>query len=143
MGFVKNITINFGLTVVSNSATQIGTTTNWAVVKGTNGYVYVQATLSDTNLIPLLTWTGGEAVTNNPLQRQVTMTNSAETTVTASIGGTNLSLNVWVIWATSQVFGRCELDTTHQPVWRIWPASILVYYHTRRLLAGYKSILRQ
>jgi hypothetical protein len=92
--------VDFGLTVISNSAVQIDAT-NWAVVKSpTNDYVIVQATLSDTNLIPSLTWSGGEAVPGNPLQREVSKTTSAETTVKASLGSTNLSLNVWVIWST-------------------------------------------
>ncbi|MGH7942340.1 MAG: hypothetical protein ACREFR_14835, partial [Limisphaerales bacterium] len=94
------------LTVVSNSATQIDAT-NWACVKTpTNDDVIVQATFNIandallTNAASMIQWSGGTAVPGNPFQRLVSKTNSAETTVTASIGGTNLSLNVWVIWST-------------------------------------------
>lgn len=95
------------LTVVSNSATQIDSN-DWAVVKSnaTNDYVIVQAALSITNAAVqtqagnLIQWSGGEVVSGNPLQRRVSKATSAETTVTASLGSTNVSLNVWVIWAT-------------------------------------------
>ena len=45
-------------------------------------------------------WSGGEAVPGNPWQHRVTKTVSAETTVTATLGSTNKSVNVWIIWAT-------------------------------------------
>jgi hypothetical protein len=91
------------LTVVSNSATQIDAT-DWAVVK-TNGFVTIQATLSDpTAAPPQLKWSGGgQAVPGNPLQWQVSAATSAETAVTASLGSSNLSLNVWVIWGTVNI----------------------------------------
>jgi hypothetical protein len=97
------------LTVVSNSATQIDAT-NWACVKSTtDDYVIVQANLSDTNAAALanaataIQWTGGQPVPGNPLQREVSKTNSVETTVTASLGGSSTNLNVWVIWATVSI----------------------------------------
>jgi hypothetical protein len=85
--------------------------TNWATVKSpTNDYVIVQAALNFTNdwiltnAAKTIQWTGGEAVAGNPLQRRVTKTNSVETTVTASIGSSTNSLNVWVVWSTVQIF---------------------------------------
>jgi len=36
----------------------------------------------------------------NPLQRLVSKATSAETTVTATLGSSSQSLNVWVIWST-------------------------------------------
>jgi hypothetical protein len=105
--FPMNVTLS--LTVVSNSATKIDAT-DWAVVK-TNGFVTIQASLSNTNAAPLLKWSGGgQAVPGNPLQWQVSAATSAETTVTASLGPTNLSLNVWVIWANLIVRTSGTLD---------------------------------
>ena len=48
-------------------------------------------------------WTGGAPVLGNPFQCEVTKTNSVETIVTASLGGTTTNLNVWVIWATVSI----------------------------------------
>jgi len=103
------------LTVVSNSATEIDAT-NWAVVKSpTNDYVVVQAVLNYTNdwimtnatamaqIAGAIQWSGGDPVPGNPLQRRVTKTNSVETTVSASLGASSASLNVWVIWSTVQI----------------------------------------
>ena len=103
------------LTVVSNSATQVSGTNNWAAVKtATNAWVYVQATLStsDPNVANNIQWTGGEPVPGNPFQRRVTKTTSAETTVTATIGSVSKSLNVWIIWAdlTIKVSGTLDAD---------------------------------
>lgn len=109
------------LTVVSNTAAQVDAT-DWAVVKSTstNDYVIVQATLSlsATNAALLaqvgaaIQWTGGQPVPGNPFQRQISKTNSVETTVTATLGSTNLSLNVWVVWAnlTIKVTGTLDPD---------------------------------
>jgi hypothetical protein len=91
------------LTVVSNSATEINAT-NWAVVK-TNGYVTLQATLSDNDAGSYLQWAGGgQAVPGNPLQWQVSAATPTHATITASLGPTKLSLNVWVIWGTVNIF---------------------------------------
>jgi hypothetical protein len=102
------------LKVVSNSAAQIDAT-NWAVVKSlTNDYVIVQATLNGAapaSVTNLIRWNGGLAVTNNPLQRWVSKTNSAETTVTASIGSLTNSLNVWVVWANLTIKTSGTLDS--------------------------------
>jgi hypothetical protein len=101
--------VSFQLTILSNSATQIDAT-NWAAVM-TNDYVTLQAVLSDTNALPFLTWSGGgQAVPGNPLQWQVSKATSQETTVTASLGSSNLSLNVWVIWANLTINTSTTLD---------------------------------
>jgi hypothetical protein len=91
------------LTVMSNSAIQVSGTNNWAAVKTpTNDWVYVKATLStsDTNAANQIQWSAGDAVPSDPFQRRVTKTVSAETTVTATLGSTNQSLNVWILWST-------------------------------------------
>ena len=90
------------LTVISN-AVQVGGTNNWAAVKAaTNDWVYVQATLStdDTNAANHIQWSGGEGVPGNPFQRRVTKGSSSKTAVTAALGSTNMTVNVWIIWAT-------------------------------------------
>lgn len=110
--------MNFLLTVVSNSAVQINGTTNWAAVEATNDYVIVQAMLSMTNDYILtnvaanIQWSGGEAVSGNPLQRRVSKATPAETAVTASLGSSSVSINVWVIWAnlTIKVNGTLDPD---------------------------------
>lgn len=95
------------LTIVSNSAMQIDGT-NWAAIKTTNAsdYVIVEATLSDTNTLVLdaaqkaIKWNGGDAVPGHVLQRRISKTNSVETMISASLGATNLSLNVWILWGS-------------------------------------------
>jgi hypothetical protein len=110
------VVASFGLTVVSNSATQIDAT-NWVVIKSpTNDYVYVQAMVGSTNdallasLATNLQWSGGETVPGNPLQRQISKTNSVETTVSVSLGSVTNSLNVWVVWANLTVKTSGTLD---------------------------------
>jgi hypothetical protein len=108
---VSNVMVQ-SLTVVSNSATPIDAT-NWAVVKTpTDDYVIVQATLSITNDWFLtnaalqaeagaaIQWTGGEPMPGNPLQCRVSKIVSTNITVTATLGSSSASLNVWVIWST-------------------------------------------
>jgi hypothetical protein len=95
-----------GLTVVSNSATQIAAT-NWACVKtATDDWVYIKATLSDmsdTNAANQIVWgsTGNPLlpVAGDPFQRRLTKTNSVKSIVTATVGSTSSNLCVWVIWA--------------------------------------------
>ena len=100
------------LAVVSNIVTPTDAT-NWAVVTTpTNDYVLVQATLSITNdwfltnaTLPAeagaaIQWSGGELVLGNPLQYRVSKAVSSNITVTASLGSSSQSLNVWVIWST-------------------------------------------
>jgi uncharacterized Zn-binding protein involved in type VI secretion len=102
----------YSLTVVSNSATQIDAT-NWAVVK-TNGFVTIQANLSDPNAGSHINWSGGgQAVPGNPLQWQVSAATSEKTTVTASLGSSKVSLNVWVLWSTVNILtsGPVPTDT--------------------------------
>jgi hypothetical protein len=107
-----------GLTVVSN-ATQVSGT-NWAAVKATNGYVFIEATLNQntTNAAKLIKWTGGEAVEGNPFQRKVTKAESAKTLVTASMGTNTLGLNVWIAWASFTKFnntGPKDSDSDVEP----------------------------
>jgi hypothetical protein len=90
----------------SNGATQTNVTggTNWAAIKSGSGNVVVQATLTP-NVNPwgpanLVTWTGGNPVPRDMLQRTVPLATSAETNVTALCGSTSGSVGVWVLWAT-------------------------------------------
>jgi hypothetical protein len=78
----------------------------------TNDYVIVQATFNITNdwfvtnatlqaeAGAAIQWNGGEAVPGNPLQRKVSKAVSTNITVTATLGSSSASLNVWVIWST-------------------------------------------
>jgi hypothetical protein len=107
---------------LSNSATPIDGT-NWAVIKTpTNDYVIVQATFNITNdwfvtnatlqaeAGAAIQWSGGETVPGNPLQRQVSTMVSTNVTVTALLGSSSSSLNVWVIWANLTVKTSGTLD---------------------------------
>jgi hypothetical protein len=108
------------LDVVSNSAAQVGGTNNWAAVKTDSAaWVYLQATLStpDTNAANFIQWSGGEAVPGNPFQRRVTKTNSVETTVTATLGSTNISINVWIIWSTIRLQFSGTTPLNAQGLW--------------------------
>jgi hypothetical protein len=104
--------------------------TNWAVVKTpTNNYVIVQAAFNYTNdwfvtnatlqaeAGAAIQWKGGEPVPGNLLQRLVTKTNSVETTVTASLGSSSASLNVWVIWATINILTNGPTPANAQGLW--------------------------
>jgi len=76
--------------------------TNYAAVKTTNANDYVTITASlcpdDTNAATLLSWSGGQAVSGNPFERQVHKNVSAKTVVTASCCSTSFTANVWIIW---------------------------------------------
>ncbi len=65
-------------------------------------YVTVTATLTsnNTNAASLLKWTGGTAVTGQPLQRHVPKNKSTNIVVTATCGNTSSNASVWIIWAT-------------------------------------------
>ncbi|MDR3378194.1 MAG: hypothetical protein P4M10_05870, partial [Verrucomicrobiae bacterium] len=91
------------LTVVSNAPyAMIGQTNCVAVKTATNDWIYLQATLSssDTNAANFIQWSGGEAVPGNPFQHRVSKTASVKTTVTATLGSTGLSVNIWILWST-------------------------------------------
>jgi len=81
--------------------------TNFAAVKTTsaNDYVTVEASLSsnDTNAANHIQWSGGEAVPGNPFQVRISKATSTKTTVTASLGSTSFSVNVWIIWSTISI----------------------------------------
>jgi hypothetical protein len=119
-----------GLTVVSNSATQIDAT-NWAAVKSssTNDYVYIQATLStdDTNAANQIQWSAGEKVPGNPFAVRVTKTNSVETTVTATLGSTNMTVKVWIVWAT------CNFDMNSNDTLSTVTSGALTFLNPRLL----------
>jgi hypothetical protein len=123
------------LTVVSNSAVQVGGTNNWAAVKtATNAWVYVQAKLStrDTNAANQIQWSAGEAVPGRPFQRRVTKTSSVETTVTATLGSTNLSLDVWIVWADLTIKVSGTLDPDDKALFLVndhteWPTPTIYY----------------
>ncbi|HTV43496.1 MAG TPA: LamG-like jellyroll fold domain-containing protein [Candidatus Sulfotelmatobacter sp.] len=110
-GASGNVIINeqaatLSLTVVSNSATQIGATTNWATVENASNYVYIQAVLNGGGSVAQATniqWSGGQAVPGNPLEREVSTAVSTNTVVTATLGSVSSGLEVWVIWSTVQV----------------------------------------
>ncbi len=91
-----------GLTVVSNSATQINGSSNWATVQSSNGFVVLQASLStaDPSAAAGIIWTGGEKVPGQPFQCRVSTSAATNVMVTASVGSSKANISVWVIWAT-------------------------------------------
>ena len=101
---VANLTPTVSITVVSN-AIHVGST-NWAAVKATNEYAYIEASISNgnTNDATKIVWSGkSEPVPGNPLQRRVSKSESKEMPVTARLGDSVSSLDVWIIWATVTV----------------------------------------
>ena len=85
----------------------------WAAVKNTNSpteYVLVRAEIEpdiDPTLLPagFISWSGGEAVATNQLQRKVPKNVSAHTELVASCGGSSATGHVWVLWS--------EVTVTH------------------------------
>ena len=95
---VKNVE---AASISVSGATQIGTTKDWVVAKGT-GNVTITATLNPAIAevdIPagLITWTGGTAVANHPLQRTVSKGTAAKTTVKITCGTSSKEVDIWVI----------------------------------------------
>ena len=93
------------LMVVSNAVSVGGT--NWAAVK-TNDYVYVKATLStdDANAANQINWSVGEKVAYDPFQIKVSKATSVMIPVTATLGSTNKTVNLWILWGTVCNSGR-------------------------------------
>ena len=72
----------------------------------TDDWVYIQAQLSDTsdtNAANLIQWSAGEKVPDNPFAVRVAKTNSVETTVMATLGSTNVTVKVWIVWSTMTI----------------------------------------
>jgi len=100
------------------SAQDLTTNANLAVLPPDFSKMIVQTTLDLTNAAlaaqvgSMILWSGGEAVAGNPLQRKVSKSTSAKTTVTATLGSTSQSINVWVVWAdlTIKVSGTLDAD---------------------------------
>jgi hypothetical protein len=93
------------ITVVSGaSQNNVTGTDNWAAVKGVDDVV-VEATISPNTpqAAMCITWSGGSPVSGHPLQRKLSKTTSAKTTITASSGSTSRSINVWIVWANVTV----------------------------------------
>ena len=88
---------------ISADATYVSSN-NWAAVKTTNATDYVTLTANlcppVTNGAVLLTWSGGQQVPSNPLQRRVPKNVSAKTTVTASCCGNSTNVNIWILWGS-------------------------------------------
>ncbi len=78
---------------------------DYAAVKAASGSVIVQATVCPNvaAAASVVTWTGGDAVPGYPLQRSVSKSTSAKTTVTASYGSSSTNCNVWIVWATVSI----------------------------------------
>jgi len=79
----------------------------WATIKNTNApteYVVVRAEI-EPNIDPaslpagFISWSGGQAVATNQLQRKVPKNISAHTELVASCGGSSATGHVWVIWS--------------------------------------------
>jgi len=108
-----------------SGATHIGSTKNWGVVKGT-GNVTITAILNPAIAeedIPdgFITWSGGTAVAGHPLQRTVSKTTSAKTTVTVTCGTSSKEVDIWVIWSTIALRKSDEMSTNNDVT---FPASV-------------------
>jgi len=101
---VKDPTITLA---VVDGATQKGVigATNWVCTKSPYKFVTVVATLNpDTpDNEKAIIWTGGTPVAGDNTQIQVSRDTAAKTIVTATLGKTSASVNVWVIWSTLTV----------------------------------------
>ena len=102
---VNVLVVTLDHVTVASGATQTNVTgaKNWAAIKAASGNVVVQAILNPniTNVPDnLVTWTGGNAVAGQPLQRTVPLATSAKTTVTATCGTASDHVDVWILWAT-------------------------------------------
>ena len=91
-----------GLTVVSRNPKDVKKIdgADWACVKA-DDYVYVKATLSTTDkeAAKLIHWSVGDQDSSDSLQVKVSRSASTKIPVTATVGSSSSSLNVWVIWA--------------------------------------------
>ena len=91
---------------------------NWAALKVTGkGVVTATVVLSPNtdHAASIITWKGGHAVKGQPRQVTVDRTVAAVTPVTVSCGVQNVSLNVWVIWATLSVMLAAADTVPHLP----------------------------
>ncbi len=93
------------LTVVSTNAAQVDSNDWVAIMTPTTNYVYVQATLTTTDPTAAtnIQWTGGSVVPGNPFEIQIPTTSPSSNYVSATVGSTKLSFNVWVIWSTINI----------------------------------------
>ncbi|MBS1328991.1 MAG: hypothetical protein HP043_03200, partial [Dialister sp.] len=80
---------------------------NWAAVKG-KGDVIIMVSLNPSDagnvgeekLKELISWTGGEEVKGNPLQRKISKDESQKVTVKAVCGTSEKEVDIWIIWST-------------------------------------------
>jgi hypothetical protein len=107
---------------ISADATYVSTN-NWAAVKTTNATDYVTLTANlcpfVTNAAVLLTWSGGQVVPGNPLQRRVPKNVAAKTVVTATCCGNSTNVNVWIVWVNFTEFnntGPADSDSAVSPL---------------------------
>lgn len=91
---------------VESNATQTNVTgaKNWAAVKATGEYVILKANVypavPEEHMAGLITWSNGDPVEGQPLHRKVSKSTAAKTTVTATCGGVQDYVDVWIIWST-------------------------------------------
>lgn len=79
---------------------------NWAAVKG-KGDVIITVSLNPSDagnvgeekLKELISWTGGEEVKGNPLQRKISKDESQKVTVKAVCGTSEKEVDIWIIWS--------------------------------------------
>jgi hypothetical protein len=104
-----------GLTVVSN-ATQINAS-NWVTIMTNGGYVTLQASMSttDTNAAEFINWSCGQPVPGQPFQRQVSTSTPTNFTVTASVGSSSATVNVWIVWGRMKILLGGPLPTNAPP----------------------------
>lgn len=78
---------------------------NWATVKKAGQKVILKATIMPNNqdAASQIVWSGGSAVSGDLTQRSVDKGISAKTPVSAQIGKTKYTVNVWVIWSKVKI----------------------------------------
>jgi hypothetical protein len=114
--YVDSVTVESGAT-----QTNVTGAKNWAAVKATSGDVIVKAVLNPTipneHVPDVLSWSGGSAVSGDPLRRTVSKTASAETPVTATCGLSSDYVDIWTIWATGEIRTSGSKSSGNNKTW--------------------------
>lgn len=94
-------------------ATQVGgpDSTNYVTVRANSGNVTIEPDFyqppgADT----VISWNGGTEVGGNPFQRTVSLTTAAQTTVSATVGPTTRSVNIWVVELTGIRVAEADVE---------------------------------
>lgn len=94
------------LTVSDASQKNVTGPNNWVAVRKKTAQVTIEATTSPKNSIEewkLIKWSGGKPVQNKPNRRTVDRGASIKETIKAELGGTSLTLDIWVVSADIEI----------------------------------------